>query len=304
MKTKKIMLCVIGFMLLFTVAAASAADGPKLTFKFKTINVPSALQTLPNGINDQGVTVGQYEDQADVYHGYIFKGGKVKTLNDPNGGFTGSYGINFNYDGKAGEMVVGAYTNSSGNQVGFLFQNGTFTDITGPNGDLPAAANGINDAGAIVGGYDGNSGFLLEGTNYTYPLNVPGAVETYAQDINDNGVITLVWKAPSGAYHGAFTTNNGATYSILKDVPHSGTSGSFPTCIDNGQDVTFTWFDSNGLEHAALCTTCLTGHPKYHTFDYPKALQTNASCVNDKKSIVGYYQKKNGRWSGFEATYK
>ena len=37
MKTNKAMLCVLGSMLLFTVAAASAADAPKLTFKFTTL---------------------------------------------------------------------------------------------------------------------------------------------------------------------------------------------------------------------------------------------------------------------------
>jgi hypothetical protein len=306
MKTDKLTLCVLGSMLLFTVAAASAADAPKLTFKFKTINLRGALQTQPNGINDQGVIVGQYLDSSGFSHGYIWeKGKKPVTLDDPNGTSTGAYAINSNYNDKSGEMVVGIYTNSSGTQEGFLYQKRTFTDVPGPNGILPSAANGINDAGDIVGGYD-HSGFLLEGTNYTYPLSVPGAIETYAQDTNNNGVIILVWVDSDNTFHGAYTRDNGKTYKKLKDVPgSSGLYGSFPTCIDNGQDISFTWYDSNKVEHGALCTKCLT-NPHYQKFNYPKAYQTNAACVNDKKTIVGYYlkEKTSNHWSGFEATYK
>jgi hypothetical protein len=304
MKTNKLMLSVVGLILLFTVAAASAADAPKLTFQFKTTNVPGALQTFPNARSDQSVTVGQYEDKRGNYHGYILKGKKVKTLNDPNGSNTGAYDINLNYNGKGDEMVVGTYYRA-GVKVGFLYNAKTrkFKDIKGPNGDLPATANGINDARDIVGGYD-YSGFLLEGGNYVGPMNVPGATETYAQGIDNSGDIVLAWLDSSGAYHGAFTINNGVTYTII-DVPNAGPEGGFPDCIDNHQDVTFTWYDSRGLEHGALCTTCLT-NPQYQTFDYPKAYQTNAACVNDKKTIVGYYLKRENSpyWSGFKATYK
>jgi hypothetical protein len=305
MKTNKTMLCVLGSMLLFTVAAANAADAPKLTFKFKTINLRGALQTQPNGINDQGVIVGQYLDSSGFSHGYIWeKGKKLVKLDDPNGTSTGAYAINSNYNDKSGEMVVGTYTSTSGTPEGFLYnaKTGKFKDIKGPN-DLPSAANGINDAREIVGGYD-HSGFLKIGKKYTYPLSVPGATETYAQDINNHGVIILVWVDSGNTFHGAYTRDNGKTYKKLKDVPNSGSGGSFPTCIDNSQDISFTWYDSNNVERGALCTKCLT-HPHYHKFNYPKALQTNASCVNDKKTIVGYYLKKHSPyWSGFEATYK
>ena len=82
MKTCKSTLCVPGLVLL-CIVAATAADGP-LTFTFKKANVPGALQTTPGGINNAGISVGQYEDSSSVFHGYMLKGKTVTTLDDPN----------------------------------------------------------------------------------------------------------------------------------------------------------------------------------------------------------------------------
>lgn len=54
-----------GFLtLLFTVQMATATDERPLTFKFATDNVPGAVQTFPGGINNAGVTVGEYVDSS------------------------------------------------------------------------------------------------------------------------------------------------------------------------------------------------------------------------------------------------
>ena len=47
MKTNKLMLCVFGFMLLFTAVAPSAADAP-LTFTFTTVAIWCHLGLEPN----------------------------------------------------------------------------------------------------------------------------------------------------------------------------------------------------------------------------------------------------------------
>jgi hypothetical protein len=60
---------------------------------------------------------------------------------------------------------------------------------------------GINDAGQISGTYyDGSyHGFLYSHGTYT-PLNVPGAVATYATDINDQGQIVGYYSDASGTH--------------------------------------------------------------------------------------------------------
>jgi probable HAF family extracellular repeat protein len=294
MKTNRLMLCV-GFLVL-AVAAASAADAPKLTFKFAKANVPGALQTFPGASNNAGVTTGQYEDSSGGYHGYILKGKKnLTTLDDPKGTNTGGSGIN------SANNVVGSYTNSSGNSVGFLYtsKSGTFTDIAGPAGATSSVANDINDKGWVVGWYTDSSGvyhgFLLQGSKYT-TLDVPTASISFADGINNRGDIAMGWRNSSNFLEGSLYKIERKTYKTI-NVPH--TTGSNPTCTNDKGDIVFLWYDSINLEHGAL-----RHGGKYYKFDYPKAIQTFPACVNDKNAIVGYYQtSSNGPWSGYKATY-
>jgi hypothetical protein len=69
MKTNKSMLCVFGLMLLFTAVAATAADAPKRTFKFKPVEIPGAPDTVVNGVNNEGALVGQYKDSSGACTG-------------------------------------------------------------------------------------------------------------------------------------------------------------------------------------------------------------------------------------------
>ena len=83
MKNCKSILCLLAFALAFTVVAAIAADAPPLTFTFTKASVPGAMSTSPGGINNAGMSVGGYTDSAGVAHGYILKGKKFTTLDDP-----------------------------------------------------------------------------------------------------------------------------------------------------------------------------------------------------------------------------
>ena len=295
MKTSKLMLCVLGIVVVFTIAAATAADAPKRPFKFAKTNVPGALQTFPSSINNAGVTVGQYEDSSGVNHGYILKGKSLTTLDDPNGTNTNAQGINFN----GAIKVVGYYTNNSTQQsMGFLYtpKNRRFKDI-GPAGVKSSMAKGISDEGSIVGSYVDSSnrehGFVSHGTKYEI-LDVPGSLATFADDINDMGDIVLGWVDSSGAYKGALRNSRGEYTEI--NVPDTGPLGSFPTGINNKGEITFVWYDSSGLEHGAAYG---------YKFDYPKAVQTYAGGISDKNALVGSYQDKiGGPWSGYKATFK
>jgi uncharacterized membrane protein len=298
MKNYKSMLCVLGSMLLFVVAA-TAADAPPLTFTFTKANVPGAIQTTPGGVNNLGMTVGQYEDKGKVFHGYILNGTRLTTVNDPKG--TSSSVSNIQYNGTT---VVGSYLNSAGASVGFLYKRGKFTDIPGPTGATAAAANAINDKGAIVGSYTDSKkvthGFLLKGTTYT-TLDVPSAATTVATGINNKGTIVLYGVLSSGALESDLTTNNGKTYKSI-NVPGAGKMGSACLDINNENDVAFQWFDSKTvpLFHGALLH-----NGKYYKFDYPKAVQTYGGGLNDKSTITGGYEAKSkGPFSGYKATFK
>jgi hypothetical protein len=292
--TNRLLQCVLGL----TVAAASAADAPKLTFKFTNANVPGASDTFVSEINNQGVMVGQYQDKKGALHGYILNGKKLTTLDDPNGTNTGATGINFN----GAIAVVGSYMNSSGSSVGFRYAPKTkkFTDIPSPEGSISSYLGGMNDRGWIVGSYQDSNGishgFLLRGKKYT-TLDVPTAIGSQAYGINNAGNITLTWLNSRGTYEGALY--NGKTYKII-NVPGAGHRGSEASYINNEGDITFWWFDSNGLIHGAL----RHGGASYK-FLYPKAVETYPNGVNDRNTFVGQYQDAvNGPVSSFKATFK
>jgi len=292
MKNCKLMLCVFSLLAICTVRAAIAADAPPITFKFTTINVPGAVQTFPGGINNAGIVVGGYEDNSQVFHGYILSETKLTNVDDPKG--VGTLCSNLPLNGAV--AVVGYYIASNGNSVGFMYKNGVFTDISGPKGTTTSAAFGINDSGAIVGDYtDANGithGFLLKGTKYI-TLDVPGALSTVAYDINNTGNIIVSWEDSKGAYKSSLY--NGRTYKTI-DVP--GATQSVAQGINSASDVVYEW-SSSGI-HAALLQA-----GQYYKFNYPRAVITNGSGINDKSTIVGWSQTTaGGPASGFKATFR
>jgi uncharacterized membrane protein len=294
----KSVLCVLGCALSFTLVA-TAADRPPQTFTFKTANVPGAKQTTPFGINNNGVIVGQYEDQSGVFHGYILNGTTLTTVNDPHGTNTSVNGIQYN-----GTTVVGSYTNaSSGASRGFLYASGTFTDIPGPTGATASSAYGINDSGVIAGSYTNSSGvtqgFLLQGTTYTV-LDAPNSSATFVAGANDGGYAVVNGLYDGSDIPGPYWWHGDHNYGWIM-VPNAAL-GSEALGLNNAADggyVVFVWWDSSNLSHGSLLENNV-----YTTVNYPNAVQTYAGGINDNNTIVGGYQATTGgAYSGFTATY-
>ena len=261
----KSIMCVLGVALACAIAA-TAADAPKLIFTFSQANVPGAMQTGPSGINNAGVMVGGYVDKNSVSHGYILNGKKLITLDDPiaMAGTTGPANLNPN----GAISVVGAYNNSSGNSVGFLYKNGKYTDIPGPAGAVASLASGINDKGAIVGDYVDSKGrthgFLLKGKKYT-TLDEPAAFgTTAASGINNAGWIVLWFVNQQGLVESAITKDDGNTYTPI-NVPLA--VDSYASDLNSAGDVSYFWSDSGGVGRGALLHA-----GKYYKVNYPQSI--------------------------------
>jgi uncharacterized membrane protein len=292
MRERKSVTCTLLGLLLTFVVSVTAADAPPLTFKFTTINVPGAIQTIPSGVNNSGVVVGEYQDKSQGWYGYILDGKKLTKLDDPNGIDTACVGINLN----GAIAIVGNYENFDGRITGFLYQNGKFKDIPGPASAIASYAFGTNDSGEIVGSYLDSAGvthgFLLKGKRYT-TLDVPGGSWTEATGINNKGSVILIWL---GAQNYETSLYNGKTYKTI-NVP--GASESEAVGINSEGDVTYAWFRSNSnIAHGALLHA-----GKYFKFDDPKGAQTYAEGINDHHLIVGTYQTSRSVDLGFKATY-
>ena len=71
------------------------------------------MQTVAQGINDEGQIVGYYRDSGGGYHGFLYSHGTYTNINDPLGTFTDPTGID------DGGVIVGYYEIGSQN-YGFV----------------------------------------------------------------------------------------------------------------------------------------------------------------------------------------
>ena len=115
--------------------------------------------------------------------------------------------------------------------------------------------------------------------------------------------MALTWVRSTFVFEGSVYIYKSKKYETI-NVPGAGHAGSEASFINNQGDITFWWFDSSGLVHGALCTMCESKGRKYYKFDYPKAVQTVANGINDRKAFAGSYAGKNGNLLGYTATFK
>src|SRR5712692_5958726 len=107
------------------------------------IDVPSAIFTIPSGINNAGQIVGTYIDSNFRSHGFLLDGGSFSTIDAPDASETSAMGIN-----NLGPVVVGGYTDLTGSNHGFVLQDGTFTTLDVPvTGGGDTAWHHCNDIG-------------------------------------------------------------------------------------------------------------------------------------------------------------
>jgi len=275
--------------------ATIAADSSNPNLKFTQVNIPGAVSTSANGINNAGVIVGSYEDSGNAYHGFIMDGSTLTTLDDPNGTNTNASDLNAN----GTVQVVGSYTNSAGKSAGFLYSNGVYTDIPGPTGAVSSFASDINDNGVIVGGYTDSSNvtraYVLKEGKYS-TLGIYMAAITIASGINDDGYFTL-WYVDglSGVTQSRIYNSNTGTYQVM-NVP--GAMDSLALDINNAGDVAYEWTDANYVGHGAVLH-----QGNFHKLDYPGSVYDYAQGINDNLQIVGGYEAvSNGPLLGFEAS--
>jgi uncharacterized membrane protein len=184
---------------------------------------------------------------------------------------------------------------------GFLDNNGTFTSISVPGASF-TSANGINDAGDIVGSFTVGSqteGFLYNGSTYT-PIVYPGASETFAAGINNLGEIVGYYQmnySNTAPTIDGFVDNGGTFTSI------SAGNGiaTYAMGINNaGQVVGYlyqTFVEDQGFVDSGGKISAFYYSPPGGMLGPPPA--TYAYGINDNGEIVGAgFVDQNGSFTG------
>jgi hypothetical protein len=169
--------------------------------KFKDIVGPTgAVFVYGAAINDSGAIVGYYSDSAGVFHGYLLKNGKYKTLNVPGAADTFATGINTT-------GIISLYwLNASGVYESSIYNGKTYKTINVP-GAADSFALDLNAAGDVTYEWQDTAnnihGALLHAAKY-YKFNYPKAADTYGGGINDKNEIVGGYGSSSSGPWSAF----------------------------------------------------------------------------------------------------
>lgn len=178
--------------------------------------------------NNNGTTVGDYEDGLGNDYGFMLQGSTITPIMDPkavspNGTTTRPFSIN------KWNSVVGRYIDpSSSFWQGFKrYSNGSFITVYYP-GALGTYPTGINDSGVIVGTYyDTNyigHGFIYHNAQWATLDFINGSTGTGLIGITNSGVILGEGSGSCNStgcgLSGAFLYVNG-TFKDLPEVPNS-----------------------------------------------------------------------------------
>jgi probable HAF family extracellular repeat protein len=271
----------------FRPACVALEDRCLPSYSFTTLDVPGAMQTSSQGINDLGQIVGQFVDASNRFVGFLYSDGSYTPLDVPNSVGTSANGIN-----NAGQ-VVGAYSNGLFMGHGFLFSDGAYTTLDFP-GRLNTAAEGLNNADQIVGVFSEGSAsvaFLYSGGVYSR-LEPSGATESLAFGINDAGLV-VGWYTPAGSSNGLGFVYDHGNFTTLQV---SGAVWTNALGINNSGQVVGAYL-AGGSVHGFILSAGI-----YTTLDVPGATTTDVFGINDSGEIVGSYRDASLHLHAFLAT--
>ena len=279
------------------------------TLSFTTIDVLGASSTVVTGINDSGDMAG-YETVSGQQFAFEYDGTSFHTMIQDQGA-TNTVGSAINNLG----VISGYYEpNSSTPRYGFTDDgHGDFTQIVSDSASgagffgQSTTANGINDAGVVVGSSYLHpvsgvnpvyTGYVDDHGTFTY-LNAPGTVTpngyTAANGINDAGQIVGDFETTYGSNNQGFLYQDGVFTTI--DDPNAGAKGTSAQGINDAGQIVGTYYDGSGNEHGFIDNDGV-----FTTVDNPLGVNgTSLNGINDAGQVVGSYVDASGVTHGFVA---
>lgn len=235
--------------------------------------------TEASGVNNAGQVIGYGIGEDGLSHGFVWHGGKLDLLPTVGGSWAMPTAIN-----ERGQIVGSGPVGPGGQGVhrGYLWQDGTVTEIAPVAGCAATLPHDISDAGQVVGQAChpgvGGAAFAWQGGRLTL-LDVDG-VNVNAEAISADGRIVGHRQTAGGSMQ-AFvladgvvtdlpTFNPGRNYSVARDI---NASGLIVGSSDRGWRRAVRWHDG------AIDDIWIPTDPLVHT---------EAVAVNDAGRIVGF----------------
>ncbi len=275
--------------------ALGLASSPAMAegYAFETFEVSGAPITGGRGLDDGSCQVGYYQtDAADFATAHAIQrcDGLITTIDPPT-----SIADRRAFDINANGVVVGSALRASGSD-GFERDDTTYTWVVFPGADQ-TVLRGINNAGDVVGEYEGFNGvrhaFVRLGGAFMN-IDVPLARESRARGINNSNEIVGFWTDQADLRH-AFVREPNGTFTTF-DFP--GASETLLGDINDTGEIVGTYFDGSGTPHGFVITAPLV---QFLPFDVPGSVATIATGINEAGMLTGEWTDAAGIRRGFVA---
>ncbi len=208
--------------------------------------------------------------------------------------FPGSQKTHFYALGNNG-VAAGHYQDSDGLYHGVILENGELRQYDFP-GAVETQIFGISDAtGALTGNFIDADG-VRRGFTGDIIIEVPGALETYADFVNSEGIVV-----------GSYIDTNGVFHSYRRSIDGWYASFEFPT------KEKYEYFFLHGFTDTKISIArgkVVDDAPRTYVgslveglqeLKFPGSVSTEGWNINQDGSVVGHYDSADGRRHGFIA---
>jgi uncharacterized membrane protein len=274
-------------------AEARAAD-----YRFITIDVPGSADTEIYGINNNGLVSGLTYDENGTAHGLIWKNGVTTIVDAPGQGPVGL----FLYQNNNSGQVAGGYYDVNGISHAVIYDSAKnrFQSLPDIPGTIFNAAGGITNSGVTSGNFTTDPtlsfdyiAWLFSGGVY-YPFVAPDSDQTLLGTItysmNDSLQIVGYYFDVNGVTHGFLKPRSAPAIAI--DVPFADNTGAYG--INNAGTIVGRYRINGGPRHGFLLSK-----GNITTVDYPGAVHTWITTINDRGDLGGFYEDADGNFHGW-----
>ena len=259
------------------------------SYTFESIDVPGVAflaLTASNDFEDYAGYTKSAEGEKEIAFTLI---DGVFTTHD----FPGSQNTYFYALGNNGQ-AAGHYQDSDGLFHGVILENGELREYNFPDA-VQTFIYGISDAtGALTGNFIDAAG-VRRGFSEDTIVEVPGAVETYADFRSATGAVIGSYIDSDGIYHGYVRAPDGRF--IFADVLEVSNLEYF--FVHGVNDVGVAVIRAKAV--GDISRTYLGNFGQIHELRFPGSVSTEGWNINRNGSVVGYYTSADGRRHGFIA---